>query len=84
MSDPSDTGSFMALSPAAKASIWVNLFERYSSRKFVLVMMIQIAAIVALFTRRMEPATWLAVASLVLSTYFASSIADKKLNGGTG
>ncbi len=78
------TMTIPALSPQAKASILLNLFERYTSRKFVLVMIIQIAAIVALFSHRMEPQTWLAVATLVLGTYFGATVADKRLNGGTG
>lgn len=82
--DPhSETGVFAAVIPSRRA-IWLNLVERYTSRKFVLVVIVQVTAIVALFTRRMEPTTWLAVATLVLGTYFGATVADKRLNGGTG
>lgn len=82
--DPEHSNTMVFPVAAVKASIWLNLVERYTSRKFVMCSFLEIASTVAAFMKVMEPQTWLAFATLVLGTYCGSTIADKKLNGGTG
>jgi len=62
-------------------SAWTDLLERYTSRKFVLVGFIQGIGALALLKHIIDGGVYVALSTLVLSTYFAGSVVDKKLNG---
>lgn len=64
-------------------SIGGDILERFTSRKFILVGFIQAIGAIALLKRVIDGGTYVALSTLVLTTYFAGSVADKKLNGTT-
>jgi hypothetical protein len=62
-------------------SLWVGILERFTSRKFVLCVAVQcVASYALLWTAKMDGGTYLAFTTLVLGSYSAASIVDKKLN----
>ncbi len=52
------------------------------SRKFLLTVFIQVIGAIGFLKGRMDGGTYVALSSLVLSVYGASSVADKRLNPG--
>lgn len=54
---------------------------KYLSRKFVQAAFVQITGAVALFKGIVDGGTYVALSTLALSVYGASSVADKRLNG---
>jgi hypothetical protein len=77
-----DDSTPVATDPATGGTDAPGLGARLASRKFILAMLVQGTASVALFTGRIDGGTYVAVSSLSLSIYGASSVADKKLNPG--
>lgn len=61
--------------------VWEDILQRYTSRKFVLVVFIQAIGALALLKHIIDGGVYVALSTLVLSTYFAGSVMDKKLNG---
>lgn len=55
--------------------------QRYSSRKFVLTIGVLIVGSIALMEKVIDGGTYVALATLVLTSYHAGSVVDKKLNG---
>lgn len=53
---------------------------RYASRKFLQAAFVQITGAIALFKGIIDGGTYVALSTLALSVYGASSVADKKLN----
>ena len=64
-------------------SIWKDTLERFSSRKFLLTVFVQGIGAYGFLNHLMDGGTYIALSTLVLSSYSAASIADKKFNGGT-
>jgi len=52
----------------------------WTSRKFISASFVQVVSAVALFVGKVDAGTWVAVSTLALSIYGATSVADKKLN----
>jgi hypothetical protein len=52
------------------------------SRKFLLVSFVQVTGAIGLFLGKIDGGTYVALSTLSLSVYGASSITDKKLNPG--
>lgn len=73
--DPTSTGVMIP------KTAFGAFLERFTSRKFVLVCFVQGIGAWALLQRILDGGTYVALSTLVLSTYFAGSVADKKLNG---
>lgn len=65
-------------------TLWVNLIERHTSRKFEVCAFLEIASTYAGMAKIIDQGTWLAFATLILGTYCTASIVDKKQNGGAG
>lgn len=63
-------------------SVWGDILERFLSRKFLLTVGVQAVGGVALLRGIIGGNTYVALSSLVLSSYSAASIVDKKLNNG--
>jgi hypothetical protein len=64
-------------------SVWGDILERFTSRKFLLTVFVEtVGAIGFLHTHVMDGGTFVALSTLVLSSYSAASIADKRYNGG--
>jgi hypothetical protein len=62
--------------------LWKDTFERLTSRKFMLTAFVQGIGAIGFMKHLMDGGTYIALSTLVLSSYSAASIADKKLNGG--
>lgn len=77
VTDVTETGVIIPKTPLGA------FLERYSSRKFVLTIGVLIMGSVALMQRVIDGGTYVALATLVLTSYQAGSVADKKLNGST-
>lgn len=60
-----------------------TFFESIGSRKFLLTMFIQVIGALGFLKGRMDGGTYVALSTLVLGVYGASSVADKKLNAGS-
>jgi hypothetical protein len=58
-----------------------SIVERLSSRKFLLTVFVQAIGAFGFLHGNMEAGTYVAISSLVLSSYSAASIVDKKING---
>lgn len=56
--------------------------EDYASRKFLLTVTFTVAGTVALFAGKMDGATYVALATLVLGVYGASNVAEKHVAKG--
>lgn len=56
--------------------------EDYASRKFLLTVVFTAAGTVALFTGSMDGPTYVALATLVLATYGAANVAEKRVAHG--
>lgn len=54
----------------------------FASRKFLLTLFIQIIGAYGFIKGRMDGGTYVALSTLVLSVYGATSVTDKKLNPG--
>lgn len=65
-------------------SVWGDILERFLSRKFLLTIGVQAVGAIALFRHEMNGETYVALSSLVLSSYSAASIVDKRFNGSSG
>lgn len=63
-------------------SVWGDIAERFTSRKFFITIFVQAVGAYGFLKGRMDGGTYVALSSLVLSIYGASSVADKKLNPG--
>jgi hypothetical protein len=64
----------------AQATTLEGLVERFTSRKFLLTVFVQGVGAVGFLTRVMDAGTYVALSTLVLSSYGAASIVDKHLN----
>lgn len=73
--DPTSTGVILP------KTAFGAFLERFTSRKFVLVCFVQGVGAFALLQHIFDGGTYVALSTLTLSTYFAGSVADKKLNG---
>lgn len=62
-------------------SVWGDALERFLSRKFLLTVSVLVIGAVGFFHRMMDGSTFVALSTLVLSSYSAASIVDKKYNG---
>lgn len=65
-------------------TVWGDILERFTSRKFLLTVFVQGIGAVGFLHHVMDGGTYVALSTLVLSSYSAASIADKKLNNGSG
>lgn len=65
-------------------SIWGDILERFTSRKFLLTAFVQGVGAVGFLKHFMDGGTYIALSTLVLSSYSAASIIDKKTNSSTG
>lgn len=61
---------------------WGDFLSRLSSRKFMLTMGVLIVGSIAVMKRVIDGGTYVALSTLVLTSYHAGSVVDKKLNGG--
>lgn len=65
-------------------SVWLDIAERFTSRKFLLTAFVQGIGAIGFLRHFMDGGTYIALSTLVLGSYSAASIADKKLNSGSG
>lgn len=54
--------------------------QRFTSRKFLLTVFVQVIGAIGFLTRVMDAGAFVALSTLVLSSYGAASIVDKHLN----
>jgi hypothetical protein len=75
-----------AADPVTTAVVPQNMLQQtasaWTSRKFFITLFVQAVGAVGFMRGRMDGGTYVALSSLVLSIYGASSVADKKLNPG--
>jgi hypothetical protein len=60
---------------------WAAAIERFTSRKFLITLFVQAIGAWGFMKGRMDGGTYVALSTLVLSSYSAASIIDKKQNG---
>jgi hypothetical protein len=65
-------------------SVWGDILERFTSRKFLLTVFVQAIGAIGLLRHVLDGGTFVALSTLVLSSYSAASIADKRLNSSSG
>lgn len=61
-------------------SVIAGAAQRFTSRKFLLTVFVQAIGAIGFLTRVMDAGTYVALSTLVLSSYGAASIVDKHLN----
>lgn len=60
---------------------WAATIERFTSRKFILTVFVQGIGAYGFLHGVMDGGTYVALSTLVLSSYSAASVADKHFNG---
>ena len=65
-------------------SLWKDVLERFTSTKFLITVFVQVVGAVGFLHKLMDGGTYVALSTLVLSSYSAASIADKYMNPTTG
>jgi hypothetical protein len=60
---------------------WAAMIERFTSRKFLLTVFVQGIGAFGFLHHNMDGGTYVALSTLVLSSYSAASIIDKQRNG---
>jgi hypothetical protein len=62
-------------------NVWAATIERFTSRKFLITVFVQGIGALGFLHHNMDGGTYVALSTLVLSSYSAASIIDKKQNG---
>lgn len=61
-------------------TVWGDILERFTSRKFLLTAFVQGIGAYGFLQHVMDGGSYIALSTLVLSSYSAASIFDKKMN----